>query len=109
MGLKRNYIFYRQFLWISIFLFPSKKYIFIRSTLRFCLRVWRGSERNIKASSFGGTKNCIGGGFWGFGRVYMNSSNFIYVVIIFLKLKIYILLIISINLSISKKILFQKM
>jgi len=45
--------------------------------------------QNIKPSSFGELKNCIGGGFWGFGRVYMNSSNLIYVVIIFLKLKIY--------------------
>jgi len=28
-------------------------------------------------------------GFGGFGKVYMNSSNLIYVVILFLKLKIY--------------------
>jgi len=40
---------------------------------------------NTKPSSFGELKNCIGGGFW---RVYMNSSNLIYVNIIFLKLKI---------------------
>jgi len=33
--------------------------------------------------------NYIREGFWGFERVYMDSSNFIYVVIIFLKLKIY--------------------
>jgi len=33
----------------------------------------------------GELKSCIGGWFW---RVYMNSSNLIYVVIIFLKLKI---------------------
>jgi len=30
--------------------------------------------------------NCIGGVFW---KVYINSSDLIYVVIIFLKLKIY--------------------
>jgi len=34
----------------------------------------------------GELKNCI---VWGFWRIYMNSSNLIYVVIIFLKLKIY--------------------
>jgi len=34
----------------------------------------------------GELKNCIRGGFW---KVYMNSSNLIYIVIIFLKLKIY--------------------
>jgi len=33
-------------------------------------------------------KNCIGGGVFGFWKVYMNSSNLIYVVISFLKLKI---------------------
>jgi len=37
----------------------------------------------------GELKNCIGGGFGGFERVYMNSSNLIYVVVTFLKLKIY--------------------
>jgi len=40
----------------------------------------------------GQLKNCIGGWFFfggGVWRVYMNSSNLIYVVIIFLKLKIY--------------------
>jgi len=42
---------------------------------------------NIKLSSFGELKNCIGGGF-GLWRVYMNFSNLIYVVLLFLKLKI---------------------
>jgi len=37
---------------------------------------------NTKPSSFGGTKKL----YW--RRVYMNSSNLIYVVILFLKLKI---------------------
>jgi len=36
--------------------------------------------------NLGELKNCIGGGFW---RVYMISSNPIYVIIIFLKLKLY--------------------
>jgi len=44
---------------------------------------------NTKPSSFEGTKKLywrrVFGGFW---RVYMNSSNLIYVVILFLKLKI---------------------
>jgi len=40
---------------------------------------------NTKLSSFEELKNCIEGEFW---RVYMNSSNLIYIVIIFLKLKI---------------------
>jgi len=41
--------------------------------------------RNTKPSSFRELKNCIAEGFW---RVYMISSNLIYVVIFFLKLKI---------------------
>jgi len=45
--------------------------------------------------------------FWGFGKVYMNYSNLIYVVVIFPKVKN--ILTININLSFSKKILFQKM
>jgi len=42
--------------------------------------------QNIKPSSLGELKNCIGEGF---ERVYMNSSNLIYIVLIFLKLKTY--------------------
>jgi len=40
--------------------------------------------QNIKFSSFGELKNCIGGVFGRFGRVSMNFSNLTYVVIIFL-------------------------
>ena len=40
---------------------------------------------NTKSSSFGVTQKL----YWGFWRVYMNSSNLIYIVIVFLKLKIY--------------------
>jgi len=79
-------------------------------SLRLCLQVWRGREgktekkmneqveeiekngrgklwgltflHNTKTSTFEELKNCIGEEFW---RIYMNSSNLIYVVIIFLK------------------------
>ena len=40
---------------------------------------------NTKLSSFGGTKKLYWMRVW---RVYMNSSNLIYVVILFLKLKL---------------------
>jgi len=40
---------------------------------------------NIKPSSFGELKNCIGDRFW---RVYTDSSNLINVVMLFLELKI---------------------
>jgi len=43
---------------------------------------------NTKLFSFGELKNCIGGMFLGFWKVYMNFLNLIYIVIIFLKLKI---------------------
>jgi len=46
--------------------------------------------QNIKLSSFEEIKKIIfEEGFRGFGRVYINSSNLIFIVIIFLKLNIY--------------------
>jgi len=45
--------------------------------------------QNIKPTSIGELKNLLEESFGGVERVYVNSSNLIYVVIIFLKLKIY--------------------
>ena len=43
-------------------------------------------SHNTKSSSFGRTQKLYWMRFWGFWKVYINSSNLIYVVIIFLKL-----------------------
>jgi len=71
-----------EFKTMMILIYPS-------ITLLLSPMLQSGKIEDIERRSFflgGELKNCIGGGF---GRVYMNSSNLIYVDIIFLKLKIY--------------------
>ena len=61
--------------------------------------------QNIKPSSFGELKNCIGGGFWGVWEGLYEFFNFNICYYNILKIKN--ILILGINLSLSKKILFE--
>jgi len=69
-------------------------------------RKWEGGYggltflHNIKSSSFGELKNCIGGWFWGF-LDGLKLNLFWYIIF-----KIKNIVIICINLSFSKKLLF---